>query len=188
VPAFLADPSPTLILILAVAAIAAAAAWFSRRTTRLAGLAVLLFLLVGLLVLLDKLFESPREEAVRRVNLMCEAATAANPDRFIEHVSKSFSLNGANRDRLRSAGAWALVRQHGAVITASGFSRDDVEYVGDNELTVGFMSKGEAQSGLLLKYTKATFVKDPDGAWRMAGVKFFDPINTKQQDTVPGFP
>lgn len=187
-PTFLADPSPTLLLILGVAAIAAAAVWFSRRTRRPGIVALVLFGLLALLLFLDKTFESPREEAVRRVNAMCAAATASNPDRFVEHVSKSFSLNGANRDRLRTAGAWALIRQHGAVITASGFSRDDVEYVGDNELTIGFMSKGEAQSGLLLKYTKAKFVKEPDGAWRMAGVQFFDPINTKQADSVPGFP
>jgi hypothetical protein len=188
-PAFLADPSPTLILLLAVAAMAAAAAWFSRRSKRIGLVALALFALLALLLLLGQGYESPREEAVRRVNAMCTAATAADANAFIEHVSNSFSVNGKKRDALRNSGAWALVRQHRVTVTASAFDRGNVTYSGDNELSLSFMAKAvAADGGQVWRWTTAKFVKDPDGGWRMAGVQFFDPINTKQADAVPGFP
>lgn len=188
-PAFLADPPPALLLLLAIAALIAFGVWFRWRSKKVLLIGIVLLLLLGLTLLLGSMYESPREEAMRRINLMCTAATESKGDSFVEHVSKSFNSSGVKKEALRSSQAWELIKRFSATVTASGFSRDDFQQVNDTEFSIGFMAKAEARDGgLVLKYTKATFTKDPDGAWRLKDIAFFNPINTKQQEPIPNFP
>jgi hypothetical protein len=188
-PTFLSDPSPTLLMLLLVATVVAVGLWLRNRKRTNAIVAAVFGLLLLLLVLCDQFVESPREEAIRRVIDMTDAATAVEPDRFVSHVSQSFDYKGAKRDQLRTSGAWSFIRQHRATVTAAAFSRDDFEQPTPDTVVIGFLAKGQLPDGQRgMWYTKTTFVRDPDGAYRLKGMKFFNPINTRSEETIPGFP
>jgi len=187
-PVFLADPSPGLLLLLGIAALIAFGVWFRWRGQKPLLVALGFLALLGLVLLLGSMYESPREEAVRRVNLMCEAATRANGDQFVEQISTSFNAGGVKRDALRTSVAWKEVGRLSAKITASGFSQDDFQQVSDTTCVIGFMAKAEAAEGFVLRYTKGTFNKDSDGQWRLKDIAFFNAINTKQTEPIPEFP
>src|SRR4051812_36379946 len=117
-PALLADPSPAFLLLLGIAALIALGVWFRWRNKKALIAAVALLLLLGLTLLLGSMYESPREQAVRRINLMCEAASKGNGDQFVEQISSSFNTGGVKKDALRTSPAWALVRQYSAKVSA----------------------------------------------------------------------
>src|SRR4051794_108842 len=113
----LIDPPRSLYLILIVAAVIAGAiaAKYQTRKSFLAFLAVAGLLLA--LFLVDTFVESPREEAVRRVQAMAQAATEQKPEAFLEHVSPKFEKNSKTKSDLRTSPAWDLIRQHQAKVT-----------------------------------------------------------------------
>src|SRR5437773_6294963 len=110
------DPPRSLYLILIVATVIAGAVCirYQSRKSFLAFLAVAGLLLA--LFLVDIFVESPREEAVRRVQAMAQAATEQKPEAFLEHVSPKFEKNGKTRNDLRTSPAWELIRQHQAKV------------------------------------------------------------------------
>lgn len=187
-PAFLADPSPALLLLLGIAALVAFGVWFRWRNKKVLIAAVALLLLLGVTLLLGSMYESPREEAERRINLMCQAASDYNGGKFVEHVSTSFALGTINREGLKNHPAWMVAKNYKAKVTASGFRRDDFQQISNTECVIGFVGKAEADGMPLLRYTKATFTKDPDGVWRLKGMEFYNAINTKQAEPIPYFP
>lgn len=187
-PTFLSDPSLSLYGVLAVAFIVAAAVW-SRKRGRNSLLAALGFglLLLGLF-LVDRSFESPREQANRRVQLMAEAATARDPARFVEQLSDSFNYRGATKEKMRTSGIWDVLRNYNARVAVWDLSQSDATELGDNEIEIGFYVKGEAPQGFKIYRMKARFVRDPDGQFRVKTVKFFSPEGGNQEDAPPGFP
>lgn len=188
-PTALSDPSTNTYLALIVAVVITAAIWVRRRTrTSLIVFAAASGILAAL-YLIDKLVESPREEATRRTEAMAAAATARNPDAFLENVSASFSAYGANRDKLRGSPAWALIDQYRVRVAVSGFGHDDFQAISNDEIEIGFRAKAEAATGeMLARYVKARFVRDPDGKYRVKSMKFYDYIDTRKEDAIPGFP
>ena len=189
-PTFLSDPTQALYLVL-IAVPVVAAVPLARNQDR-KSLVRFLACCAPLVVvfLLDTLIESPREEATRKVLAMADAATAIDPNRFVEHVSSSFSVNGKNREQLRASSIWSLIRGHNARVAVWGFGHDAYERLSDTEVEVGFYAKGEAPSGVLLRYCKARFVKDPDGQYRVKGIRFYDPAGRglNAEEPIPGFP
>lgn len=190
-PTFLSDPPLGLTLVLAVPPVVAAALLARNQDRR--SLLVLLGCLVpfALLLLVDWLVESPREEASRRVEAMAVAANAADGTAFVEHLSKSFKYNAADREKVRTSGAWNLVRQHRIVIAVKGLDRSDAVYKSADEVEIGFFVNARTpQSEMpLLKYCRATFVRDPDGQFRAKGIEFYTPgANGRTPDPIPGFP
>lgn len=189
-PTFLSDPPQALLLLLAVVAIVAAVPLARNQDRRS------LFVFLGclapllLLLLLDRLVESPREEASRKVRAMADAATAADGARFVEHLSASFRIGPADREKVRNSPAWGLVRQYQARIAVWGLDASDAESKGPNEIVVGFYAKAQTPSNEgLIRYCRATFVRDPDGQFRARGIEFFTPgMNGRTPDPIPGFP
>jgi len=189
-PTALSDPSPTWYLVLVVVVVVTGAVWVKNRTRRsLIAFAVSAGVL-ALLFLIDRLFESPREEASRRVVAMAAAATAVQPDAFVENLSPSFNYKNADREAIRRARAWPEIRAHNTRVAVWGLGRDDFNQVSDTELEIGFYAKAQTPSNeALLRYVKAWFVKDPDGAYRLKTIKFYTPgINGRAEDPVPYFP
>jgi hypothetical protein len=190
-PTFLSDPPPAVYLVL-IGAVLVTGVIFARYQDRkrLRPLGVALALL-GLVYLIDRIFESPREEATRKVEAMAEAATAADPTRFVESVSPSFQYHGADREKLKASGAWHLIRSNNARIAVWDFSRAAFEQISDTELEIGFYAKAQAPGrGALVRYIKARFVKDPDGQWRVKTFGFYNPAEhgLNQEEPIPGFP
>lgn len=190
-PTFLSDPSQAVYLILiAVPVVAAvpAARNQDRKSLVRFGLCCLPLVLV---FLVDRLVESPREEATRKVLAMAEAASAADGTRFVEHVSPSLTVNGKNREQLRTSGIWNMIRGYNARVAVWGFGHDRYERISDTEIEIGFYAKGEAASGgQLWRDCKARFAQETDGQYRLAGIKFYDPTGRGQnaEEPIPGFP
>ncbi|MDB5306640.1 MAG: hypothetical protein JWO38_842 [Gemmataceae bacterium] len=190
-PTFLSDPPPWLYLVLIAVVVATgtlAARNQDRRSLARFGFAAGVLFLV---FLIDRLFESPREEATRKVQAMADAATAADPIRFIESVSPTFETNGANRDRLKASPAWSLIRAHTARIAVWGFGQDAYDRISETEIEIGFYAKAEAAGGgMVMRYARARFVKDPDGQYRVKTIKFYNPADRglNAEEPIPGFP
>lgn len=190
-PTFLSDPSLALYALLAVTLIVALAVWSRRRDRKsLLAASISAALLLGL-YLIDVSFDSPREEATKRVEAMAAAATAADPARFVEQLSPKFTINGGDREKVRNSGVWNLIRQHSARVAVWGFGKGEFQEVGADEIEIGFYCKGEAAGfqGALVRFAKARFVRDPDGKWRAKGIKFYAVEGGRdREEPIPGFP
>lgn len=189
-PTFLSDPTRAVYLLLIAAAVVTGAVAAKNQTRRgLVPFAVALALLL-LVALIDRVVETPREEATRRVQAMADAATAADPARFAEHVSPSFAMNGKGRDDLKASPLWGQIRNLQARVAVWGFGHDAYERLSDTEVEVGFYVKGQATAGMVMYYAKARFVRDPDGAYRAKSIRFFNPAEggLNQEVSVPNFP
>jgi len=190
-PTFLSDPPQTVYLVLIGVAVGTGVIAARRQDRKsLVPFAVALGVLL-LVYLLDRVGESPREEATRKIYEMAEAATAADGDRFVEHVSKSFDYRGADRERVRKSGAWNEIKSRHARVAVWGFGQDAFERISDAELEIGFYAKAQTPDGqAVLRYIKARFVKDPDGQYRVKTMKFFNPAENglKSDEPIDGFP
>ncbi len=189
-PTLLSDPPRSVYLVLLLGAVVAGAVAFRRQDRRsfaAFGVASSVLLLVWLL---DLLFESPREEAVRRVNAMAAAVTAQKPDDFVAQVSDSFDSNGRRKADLKAAVWWGLFKSEGVEAQTWDFSRDDVEYPDANSVRVGFMAKGKSRDGAFaMYYMQALVVKDPDGQYRVKMIQPYDPVRrTDLKVDIPNFP
>ncbi len=188
-PNFLSDPSASLYLVLAVGFVIALAVWIRRRDRKSLVAVALIGLPLLALALLDFSFESPREQANRRVQLMADAATARDPDRFVEQLSDSFNYRGATKQQMRTSGLWATLRNFNARVAVWGFGKGEFEEIGDNEVEIGFYAKGESPQGFRYYFMKARFVRDPDGQYRAKSVKFYAPEGGRtNEEPPPGFP
>jgi hypothetical protein len=185
-----ADPSRSFVLLVVIAAVIAGIAAFRTRSRHAVTAFAVFAVMLLAIVLMDRFIESPREEAVRRVEVMTAAAMAGQPDAFVEHVSVKFDKNGVTRDKLRTSQVWELIKHYKPTIKVWDFSRDQFEMLTDDSIQIGFMMKGEAQQGFILRYGKAKFIRDTDGAWRMSSIAFYNPAENglKNEDPIPGFP
>jgi hypothetical protein len=179
-PTFLSDPPQTFYLILGGIVVVTGAVAARRQDRKsLAAFAIALGALV-LLVLIDRSIESPREEAVRRVNEMVNAADARNPDAFVAHLADTIEYKGTGepqrltREQVRNSHFWSLLRVHNVHVAAWDFSRDDVREIDANTVEIGFLAKGEADGKQFPVYFRATFSKQPDGQFRLTRFASFD--------------
>ncbi len=193
-PTLLSDPPQWLYLVLGGALVitgALAAQKQDRRAVIPFGIA---FLLMLALFLLDKFFESPREEAVRRVHMMQMAADTRNADAFVEHVADKVNvqtdqgMKTATRDALKKSDFWAMLRQFNVRVSVTSFSRDDVTVIDDNTIEIGFVAKGEADGKSIPLYARATFGKQSDGSFKLTAFKTFEFIDRTKAFPIPNFP
>src|SRR5579885_2163933 len=104
-PDWISDPSPTVYLVLFVFVVAAGVVWLRRRNRRTLVLLIAAATLLGLVFLIDRLVESPREQATQAVKEMAAAATAANGNEFVRHLSDQAAIQGAVKEKVRNSGA-----------------------------------------------------------------------------------
>lgn len=183
-PLFLSEPPIIALVTLGVMALILGGLWLRyRRVVLLAGSGLLLVLLV-VWVVLGLMFESPREESVRRVSDMADAVTEKNWAKFGENVSESFEAKGRKKADLKK-----VFDQGGAFnlrATAWDFALADPPRMTDTEVVIQFDGKATPPTGEpLLRHFEATFVKDPDGKFRMKTYKSFDFVQKNQPADVP---
>lgn len=188
-PEWLSDPSPTGYLVLA--AVAAGSGVYCYRTQTRRGVMVWAagLGLLGLVALADLLYESPREEAVRRVGEMIEAANVYRPAGVAPHLSDRFRYGDWTKDTFASAATWDLARRHSVKVAAWDFDRGYVERPTPETLALGFMLRAEADAGRGLFFTRAEFVRETDGAWRLRTFTLYrDPVRKANGDefVIPG--
>jgi hypothetical protein len=194
-PTILSDPSFTVYLILAVALLITFAVWFANRSRR--GLVVLggVVAVLMILVLIDFLVESAREEAVRRAQAMVKAADTRDPEAFLSHVADKFEYRGESapvtvtREQLRNSQMWQMLNHYKPHVAAWDFAREDVRQIDDNTIEIGFLVKGEADGKQVPMYFRTTFARQGDGQMRLVAIASFDPLKrTNERKSIPFFP
>jgi hypothetical protein len=194
-PTLLSDPPQTLYLILGgvvVVTAAIAARRQDRRSLAVFGVALTLLLLVWII---DRAVESPREEAVRRVNEMVHAADSHNPEAFVAHLADTVEYKGVDaprtmtREQVRNSQFWSQLRTFGVHVAAWDFSRDDVKEIDANTVEIGFLAKGEAQGRQFPVYIRATFARQADGQFKLTRFATYEPMKrTNEAINIPNFP
>src|SRR5579872_4774100 len=192
-PTFLSDPPFILYAILVLATIASLGVWFNKRTrvTLIVFGCCLAALL--LLFLIDRLFESPREESVRRVQEMAKAIDDRNTDAFLSHIADNFEYQGENgqptpvsRQYLRQSGIWPVLKQYNVHVGVWDFTRDDVTVVDENTIEIGFLGKAEAEGKQAPMYFRARFTRQADGQMKLTRLASYDPMKrTNERKAIP---
>ncbi len=176
-PTFLSDPSFTLYVVL-ILGVFVTGGLLVRKQDRgsliRAGIAALLLLL---LFLCDRLYESPREEAVRRVQTMATAANARNWDEVFAHVSDKFQYDKYDKKNFRDFVSQRTVQQT-ATVNFKDFDRNNFEELPDGQIRLGFVAHLSTPTvDRIPLYVQATFIKDADGQYRMRGFTMYDFVN-----------
>ncbi|HEV3386024.1 MAG TPA: hypothetical protein VG097_14490, partial [Gemmata sp.] len=128
-PTILSDPPFALYVLLLAGVIVGFGVWFNKRNR--ASLIVFGSFLTALLVLflLDRLFESPREESKRRIEEMAKAIDAQNKEAFLSHFADSFQYQGEDqtitisRETLRQSQLWSRLNQYKVHVGVWDFTR-----------------------------------------------------------------
>ncbi len=194
-PPFLSEPPVVLVALLGVLGLCVAGGglvvrfavpeqpWARSLGRTLLAVGVLLLLLMLGCLIAGFMIESPREEAVRRVNDMANAMTEKNWSKFSENVSDSFEAKGRKKADLK--GVFDQGAAYNLRAVAWDFAPTD-QPQSDTEVVIQFEGKATAATGEpLMRHFEATFVKDPDGKFRMKTYKAFDFVQKNQPVDVP---
>ena len=200
-PTLLSDPPQVLYLILGGVLVVAGLVATQRQGRRALVVFAAVFFLILALFLIDRVVETPREEAVRRTQVLAMAADAKNPgtfsrDVFAEQLAEKVTIASGNetgktltRDEVKKHPFWQTLQTFNVHVAVWGFSRDDVKQLDDKTVEIGFMGKGEIDGGKQIPaYVRATYSKQPDGSFKLSALRTFDPINHKEGLPIPGFP
>jgi hypothetical protein len=152
---------------------------------------------LAMLFLIDRLFESPREEAERRVKEMAQAIDTRNKEVFLSHIADSFQYQGESgqsttisREALRQSPLWSALNQYNVThVAAWDFSRDDFTEFDANTIEIGFLGKAEAEGKPIPAYFRAKFTRQPDGQMKLTGLASYDPVKRiNERKSIPNFP
>lgn len=195
-PTFLTDPPSSVYLVLGGLLIVTGLIAAQKQDRRaVVPFVVAFFLLFGLFIL-DRVLESPREEAERRSYLLAVAADAKNPEVFAEQIADQLVVYTAGgeaktltRQEVKEHRFWDALRNFEVRVAVWDFSRDDVKYPDDNTVEIGFMGKGEVRGGQTIPvYIRATYRRQPDGSFKLSALRTFEPLNRSQPYAIPQFP
>jgi hypothetical protein len=196
-PNALSDPSSTLYAILVIVVFVLAAMWFRNRTRgSLIRVLIAASVLVGLF-LIDKLFESPREEATRKLYEMAEASQHQDWDPMLRNISDSFKYKSPggreiNKEDFRKlTKTIALIPGFKGVIVWD-FDRANFRPIDNDNFKIGFQAKPkDVPNPEWIAWIVATFHHDPDGEWRMSGFNRYELVKQDRNDNppmdIPGF-
>jgi hypothetical protein len=195
-PTFLSDPPTVLYAILLLGVFITGARWINRQDRKsLIALGIALAL-TSAVFLIDRFFESPREEAKRDVEAMAAAANARDVKAFLSHVADTFEYEGdsanpvsVSREQLRKAGLWSILDQWKVRVATWGFDRNDMTEIDDNTVEIGFFGKGESANGSAPMYFRARFARQSDGQMKLTRLSSYDPVKqTNERKGIPYFP
>jgi ketosteroid isomerase-like protein len=182
---------------LAAVAIVLLAAWrLNRRGRWLIGVGAVA-VLAGLYFLLDRLVETDREQVVRKVQEMAAGVRTRNADAIFTHISERFNRGGVDRAQFRAAVDGILRSRVVDEVEVWDFQfpddfRREVRVPGQTApgeaILVSFTAK--AKGGVAVGEfgrCDATFVRDPDGQWRLFSFQVFNPaVDANQPVQLPG--
>jgi hypothetical protein len=198
---WLFEGRPTVYVILAAAAVLLLVAWWQTRKRYWLYGGVAFLGLIGLYFLLDRLKETDREQIRRKVEEMAAAVSERNVERIFANVSEQFHLNGSGRAAFRQLAERALSRGEVTDVTVWDFAfpedfRTKVRRTGTagapeaDGARVSFMVKPQGpRLGAPFFRCDATFVRDPNGQWRLFTFQLFQPgVDSNQPFQIPQLP
>jgi hypothetical protein len=191
---FIADPPSSSYWLLVLAVLICAVGWCYRRQRPWLYALLVSSLLLVVLMLCDHWLESPREQAVRRMQAIIAAVQQRQPAQCVLHVADQLEYQGEHaapvilsREQLRQAPFWELLRHFDVRVAAWDFAREDVRRPSDQAIEIGFLAKGEAEGRQIPFYIRALFVRQPDQSWKLARLTSYDPLKReKERRTIPG--
>ncbi len=187
-PTLLSDPSTGIYLVAAILAGVAGFVWLRARTRPTLIAFAVFALALALLALCDRLVDSPREAAVKSVRRIEAAANARDWDRAAAEVSEGFQFRGRTKPQFR-AFLIDITRQYQVQFHFTAFDRDQVVYLPDGTVKMGFVGQVESPQlggGRGATYIEAVYGRDPDGVWRARSAQAYDFIQRKTPQTIPG--
>lgn len=136
---------------------------------------------------LDTLFESPREQAVRAVKLMGDAANRRDWNAVGSHVAETFRYESMTKAAfLDRAGKSASAFD--ATVNFTAFDREQAVPQPGGGVRIGFVGQitTPQSAGRFVVYVEATFAPSPGGEQKMTGVTFFNYIERRTELRLPG--
>jgi ketosteroid isomerase-like protein len=160
--------------------------WRTRRKNYLIGLAAIV-ILIGLYELCHLLVETPREQIKRKLDDMAAAVQAYDTQRIFQHISDQFQFQGYNKAEFRQQ----VQRVFNQRWLESLKVWDQEWEPGNNSNTYQghFRAKPRGPFNAEEFYlVRATFIKDPDGQWRLQEFRVYNPVvNTNDPMQIPPF-
>lgn len=193
-PEILTDPPTSWYLLLLLLVLVCGVGWLYRRQRPWLYLLLSSLLLLLLLFIVDRFWESPREEAVRRMQAIVAAVQRRDPEGCVLHVADQLEYQGEHsqavtltREQLRQAPFWQLLRQFDVRVAAWDFAHEDAHRLDETAVEIGFLAKGEAEGRQVPFYIRAVFTLQPDRSWKLSRITSYDPLKReKERRTIPG--
>jgi hypothetical protein len=194
-PTLLSDPPQMVYLVLGGLIVITGLIAAQRQNRRAVLPFVAAFLLMFAVFLIDRLVESPREEAVRRSYMLQMAADARNREAFGEHLADKVTIEAGNgektftRDELKQHAFWHVLQTFNAQVVVKDFSREDAIEINENNVEIGFVGRVDPQGQQWPPvYVRATYSKQSDGSFKLTGLKVYEAVERNKKATIPGFP
>jgi hypothetical protein len=202
VPDWLIDPSrTTLILLAAVCLGAAAAAVFlvpavpresgkgKAASSRKRRLLLVVSVVAGLaffgLLIADRLWESDREQIVRKLDEMSAGVAERNLDKVFQHVSEKFQYGSATKATLRSRGERALQQGELTEIPVWDVQVPPIK-VNEGRVKVLFRFKVKGNRFTENQFLGEGIFANENGEWRLVGIEVYSPTGIRDRYQIPG--
>jgi len=187
-PTFLSDPSDIFYVLLFVMALIAIVVWLRSREKKSQFGAIAGVVIFALFIICDQAFDSPREEALQRVNDISKAINDRNADLVKSYVSDSFQYKDKKKSDFKQL--VELAKQHNVRTVVLDDYRDRVVYHSDTEIDITFDAKADGPDGKpFLAHFKTKFIKESDGKWRLKTFTAYryDQKEQGEEISLPGF-
>ncbi|MEZ6139226.1 MAG: hypothetical protein R3B84_01525 [Zavarzinella sp.] len=186
-PDFIIDPAPMVYIILVAFTVILAALAFRRQTRR-----DLIFFgfAAGILLtwfLLDRAYESGREQVNRKISEMAEASQSNDYKKVFDNISPTFKYKALNKD-----GLFQLSQRGKQFLTDGvelwGMNRQSFKQINPTTIEMGFNAQGKGMPQSL-RYCVGVFQKEADNEWRMTSFRLYNPVqkDNGEEDQIPGF-
>lgn len=192
-PTLLSDPPGVVYLLLFTAGVISGAVAFRRQDRRSVGVFLALVVTIAALGLIDLGFESPREEAVRRVQAMALAVHQKDPEAFLAQIAPTLEYNGGaplrlTREQIRTSPWWNLLKQYDVEVAVWDFDREQYRPLSPTEVAIGFCGQGKVQGSPVPFYFRAVFARQEDGAYRLTQLSSYNFVQRERLEAIPNFP
>jgi len=184
-PTFLSDPPRTMYIVFGAMVVILGAMALRRQKKSDVITFVIAAVLLLVLYLIDRSYESPREQVVRKIQEMGTASQSKKYDDLFKHVSESFKYKNLDKNGLREQAR--IAERYFDGIEAWDYSREDFKPIDDNTVQQGFLvqPKNSGNPGFQ-RYVVATFKKEGE-EWKLITFALYDPIK-KTNDAEQGIP
>ncbi len=186
-PDWLIERNLSLLFLVGVAAAICAYVWTKTRKRLWMGLTLTALAFLGLLVVLDRLNESDREQIVSNVQHMAGAVPTRNFDVIFSHFAADFRYNAVNKTEFRrlceAIGSRRNVRDM-VVWREQVLSFDDARRLADASFQFKLKADGLIEENFFL--CKSKWVKETDGRWRMQSFIVYPLSAADQPLVIPG--
>jgi hypothetical protein len=187
-PSWLTNDPTLLYIVLATATLGLLAAWRTQRRRESAVGAILAVLLMAVVWLVGYLSPSETTTVMRTIEAMARAGGRGDMNVAFRDVSNDFQHRLYDKHDFRKRVDAVLQRYEIKEIRVWDFEPGEISRP-KRVARIGFHLKvrGSWSAGLEYLYCDTEFVLEADGKWRLKGFELFNPLDRRQQITVPGF-